>query len=214
MRAFSLKTKFTIVALSIGLVGFGIPAFLANQWMAGAFEKHYKEEALLVRTHIAHDLETAMLSKEHEKISKVLDIYRTYKAVKELRLFDLNGKEVFAKEKGPPEERLKETISSGAITSFDKEIDGTPVTSYVIPIPNKSQCHGCHGKHDKLRGGLLISFSLEEMKQGIAEQRLRFTVLFGILAVIISAATLFAVSDFFIKPLSRMQKGAEAIGKG
>ena len=88
------------MAIAIGLISFGVAAFLSNQWMAKGFEKQYKEEAMLVRTHTIHDLESAMKSGARGEISKVLSIYRAYKGVEEVRIFDLKGHEVFSEQQG------------------------------------------------------------------------------------------------------------------
>ena len=51
-KALSLRLKFTIMAISIAFVSFGVAAFLSNQWMAKVLEKRYKKEAMLITTHI------------------------------------------------------------------------------------------------------------------------------------------------------------------
>lgn len=213
-RVFSLKLKFTILVISTAFVSFGVAAFLSNQWMAKGFEKRYKEEAMLVRTHIIHDLESAMKSGARGEISKVLNVYRTYEGVEEVRVFDLKGHEVFAEQKGPDEARVKEILKTEEIMQFDKEINGGPAVSYLIPIRNRPECHGCHGKAEALRGGLLLSLSLKEMKQDISHYRQRSSFIFALIAMVISVSTIIAVNRLFLRPLNRIQKGAEVIGKG
>jgi signal transduction histidine kinase len=182
--------------------------------MAKGFEKRYKEEAMLVRTHIIHDLESAMKSGARGEISKVLNVYRTYEGVEEVRVFDLKGHEVFAEQKGPDEARVKEILKTEEIMQFDKEINGGPAVSYLIPIRNRPECNGCHGKAEALRGGLLLSLSLKEMKQDISRFRQRSSFLFALIAMVISISTIIAVNRLFLRPLNRIQKGAEVIGKG
>ncbi len=213
-RAVSLKMKFIAMAVFTGMVGFGVAAFLSNEWMYRAFHEHYKEEAFLIQTHIVDDLSTAMLSKSHEGIMKALSIYRKKKEVKEVKVFDLQGGEVFAEEKGLPEKRVKEALLSGQTISFDKAINGEKATSYIIPILNKPKCHACHGEGEKLRGAVLLSIPLGAIGQEIAAQRLKFFVLFGIVAIIFTTVTILTVGKVFIRPLKRIQIGAEAIGKG
>ena len=213
-KAFSLKLKFMIMAISIAFVSFGVAAFLSNQWMAKGFEKRYKEEAMLVRMHIIHDLESAMKSGTRGEISEVLSIYRACQGVEEVRIFDLKGHEVFAEQKGPDETRVQEMIRAGEIIYFDKEINGGPAVSYLIPIRNKPECHGCHGKSEALKGGLLLSLSTKEKKQDIVRYKQRFFSLFALMAVVISAGTIITVNRLFLKPLKRIQRGAEGIGKG
>ena len=202
------------MAITIGLISFGVAAFLSNQWMAKGFERGYKEEAMLFRTHIINDLENAMKSGIRGEMPEILNLYRTYEGVKELRVFDLKGHEVFAKQKGPDEARVREIIKTGEIMQFDKEINGGPVVSYLIPIRNKPECHRCHGETEALLGGLLVSLSLKEMKQDISQYRQRFFFLFTLVAMAISVSTILAVNRLFLKPLNRIRKGAEVIGRG
>ena len=213
-RVFSLRLKFTIIAITIGLISFGVTGFLSNQWVAKGFEKRYKEEAMLITTPIIHDLESAMKSGACGEMSEVLNVYRTYEGVEEVRVFDLKGHEVFAEQKGPDEPKVKEILKTEEIMQFDKEINGGPVVSYLIPIRNKPECHRCHGKSELLTGGLLLSLSLKEMKQNIAQYKERFFFLFALMAVVISAGTIIAVNRLFLKPLNHIRKGAEVIGKG
>jgi signal transduction histidine kinase len=213
-KGFSLRLKFTIIAITIGLISFGVADFLSNQWMTKSFEKQYKEEAMLVRTHIIHDLESAMKSRTHGEISEVLSICRGYQGVEEVRIFDLKGHEVFYEQQGPDETRVQEMIRTGEIIYFDKEINGGPAASFLIPITNKPECHRCHDKSEALRGGLLLSLSLKEMKQDVAQYRQKFYLLFALMAVVISAGTIIAVNRLFLAPLKRIQEGAESIGKG
>ncbi len=214
MERFSLKVKFTIFVISIELIGFGIAAFLSCKWMAKTFERHYTEEAKIIRTHVFKDIESAMLSKNHQEISRVLNIYRAHRAVEEVRIFDPKGQEVFTENRGDYEERVTEGLRAGMTTSFGKEIRGKQVISFITPIQNKPECRGCHGSGDGARGALLLSLSLEEMNQGISQQRLRLLLLFTIVAILVSTVTILAVNKLFIEPLRRIQEGAEAVGKG
>jgi signal transduction histidine kinase len=203
-----------IMAISIAFVSFGVAAFLSNQWMTKDFEKGYKKEAMLITTHIIYDLESAMKSGTHAEISEVLNVYRTDQGVEEVRVFDLKGHEVFVEEEGLDEPRVKEILKTEKTMQFDKEINGRPVASSLIPIRNKPECHRCHGKSEVLRGGLLLSLSLKEMKQDIVQYKERFSFLFALMAVLISAGTIMVVNRLFLKPLNRIRKGAEVIGKG
>jgi len=213
-KVFSLGLKFTAFAITVGFISFGVAAFVSTQWMAKAFKGHYKEEAMLVRVHVIDDLESAMASGSHEEIPKVLSIYRTYKGVAEARVFNLKGREVFTEEKGPNETMVEEMLRTGEIVHFNKEINRGKVVSYLIPIRNKSECHGCHGKSEALRGGLLLSLSLKEMEQDIAQYKQKFFLLFGLMAIAIVVAAMLAVNRLFLAPLKRIQEGAEGIGKG
>ncbi len=214
METFSLKAKFTILAISIELMGFGVAAFLSCRWMAKTFERHYTEEARIIRTHLFKDIESAMLSKNHQEISRILNVYRGHKAVEEVRVFNPKGQEVFTENKGYFEGKVTEGLQTGMPIFFAKEVRGKQVISFITPMRNKPECHRCHGSGDGIRGALLLSLSLEEMKQGISQQRLRLLLLFTIVAILVSTVTILSVNKLFIKPLKRIQEGAEAVGKG
>ena len=213
-KLFSLRVKFTAIAITIGFISFGVAAFVSTQWMAKAFKGRYKEEAMLVRTHVINELESAMASGSHEGITDVLSIYRAYRGVEEARVFNLKGREVFAEEKGPDETRVEEMLRTGEIVPFNKEINRGKVVSYLIPIRNKPECYGCHGKSETLRGGLLLSLSLKDLEADIAQYKKRFFLLFGLMAIAIIVAAMLGVNRLFLKPLNRIRKGAEVIGKG
>ena len=214
MRFFNIKVKFTIIAITISLISFGVAAFFSTRWLAEEIQHDYKEKAALMGTHIIHDVGAAMVARIHGRITDVLNLYRDYKGVEEIRIFNRNGDEIFSKAKNPPETRVKEVLMKGESISFYKEIDKKEVASFIVPIKNKPECHGCHGKSEPLRGALLLSLNQEQMKKYVGQQKQKFFLLFGLIAMVISAATVVAVNKLLLKPLSLIQKGAEAIGKG
>jgi signal transduction histidine kinase len=214
MEIFSIKVKFTIIAVLISLISFGVAAFLSTRWLAEEIENDYKERAILIGTHIIHDIGSATVSKTHGAIQDTLNIYRNYKDVEEVRVFNLKGDEILSKVTSSPEVRVNEALRTGESIHFQKEINKKEVASYIIPIMNKPECHSCHGKSEPLRGALLLSLNQEQMKEYVGQQRQRFLLPFGLIAIAISAATIVAVKRLFLQPLSLIQKGTEAIGKG
>ena len=216
-KVFSIKVKFTIVAVIIALISFGVAAFLSNQWMARGFEKYYEEKAILILKNIAHELELIMLVREpkaHEEVFNVLDSYREDKKIVELRVFGLKSREAFAKEEGTPEVRIEETLRTGKTAHFYKEINKKDVSAYIVPIKNKPECYGCHEKSEALRGAILLSLSMEEMERDVSRQRLKFYILFALIAIVVSTVTILVVNRLLLQPLSRIRKGTEAIGRG
>jgi signal transduction histidine kinase len=131
-----------------------------------------------------------------------------------MRVFDRKGSEVFAEQKGPDEPRVKEMLRTGEIIHFGKKTKEGPATSFLIPIRNKPECYRCHDKSEAPRGGLLLSLSRKEEKQDIAEHKQRFYRLFALMAVVISAGAIIVVNRVILKPLKRIQEGAESVGKG
>ena len=214
MKVSSIKMKFTIIAILISFISFGVAAFFSTKWLVEEIENDYKEKAVLIGTHIIHDIGTAMVSHTRKGISDVLNIYQSYKDVEEVRVFNRKGDEIFSKVMSPPEARVKETLRTGESISFNKQLNKKEVSSYVIPIMNKPECHTCHGKSEPLRGALLLSLNQEQMKGYVGQQRQRFFILLGLIALTVGVATITAISRLFLKPLSLIQKGTEAIKEG
>lgn len=210
----TIKMKFTIVTILVSLVSFGVAAVLSTRWLAQAIEDDYKEKATLMWTHIIHDLEESMIRRIHQEVFRTLDIYRTYKDVEEVRIFNRNGKEVFAQGPASPEIKVEEVLRMGHPIQFAKKINQRNVFSFIIPIKNKPACHTCHEKVDVLRGALLLSLSQEGMEKYIGQQKQRFFVLFSLIAMATIVATLIAVKRLFLNPLRSIQVGAKAIEKG
>jgi len=212
--ALSIKVKLTIAAIFISFLSYGIAVFLSTQWMAEEIEDNYKDKASLMGTHIIHDIGTAMASEIHGGISDVLRIYREYKGVEEARVFNSRGKEVYVQQQGPPEATVEEVLRTGARIHFQKKINQRDVTTFVIPIENRPECGGCHEKNEKRRGALLLSLNRSEMGKLIGQQRQKYFILFGLIAIAIAVTTIIAVNRLFLKPLKLIQTGAEAIEKG
>ncbi len=214
MKALSIKIKFTMIAMLICLVSFGVAAFFSTRWLGTEIQNDYKEKAMLISLHIIDDLESVMLRNAHEEIFKTLDIYRGSKEVEEVRIFNTKGKEIFFQEQGPPEANVEKVLRTGDPVIFPKVMNKKDVTSFIIPIKNKPECYTCHGKTETLRGALLLSLNQTEMKWYIGQEEQRFFVLFGLIAIGTIFATVIAVNRLFLRPLRSIQNGAEAIEKG
>jgi len=213
-RSFSIEVKFTIVAVLISLISFGIAASLSNRWVREDYQKNYEEKATLIGTHILHDLSEAMVLNQHERMPPTLDFYRKYEGMVEVRLFDSKGQEVFTGEKGPREPRVEESLRTGRMIHYHKEIGEREVAAFIIPLENKTECQSCHGRSETRRGAVLVSLNQVEMKQNIARQNKRFLILFVVLALAIVGASVITVNRLLLIPLKRLQTGAEAIEKG
>jgi PAS domain S-box-containing protein len=211
---FSMKIKFVVMALLISVVSFGVAAYISNRWAMDDFEKDYHDKAMLMGNHLVHDLSEGMTYKPHDGIIQSLEFYRRYKEVEELRVFNQKGKEVFPLAESPPEARLDEALKTGNMIHFHKSINKRNVATFIIPMENKRECHGCHGKSEPMRGALLLSLSLEEMEQSLWQHRRRFYALFGLIAAVIGGMTLVAADQLLVKRLKPIQSGAEAIEKG
>ncbi|OGP73081.1 MAG: hypothetical protein A2V86_11040 [Deltaproteobacteria bacterium RBG_16_49_23] len=210
----SVMVKALLIAVPSGLIVFGITAYLSNQFAAREYKKHYQEKANLIWIHIIDDIEQAMIAGAHAFILNTLNLYKGYEEIKEVRVFNEKGREVFSQTPGPPDPRVEETLRTGALTQFHKKIGHREVDSYIIPIRNKPECHQCHDKTEKVRGALLLSVSKEKMKEGMAQLKRRYYFLLAFVFMAVSLIAVFSANRLVLRPLRRLQKGTEAIAKG
>lgn len=213
-RFSSLEIKFTLIAFTVGLVSFGVAAIFSNVWTVQGLEKQYREKADLIWKHIIADLEEGMIFRNHQWVFNTLNGYRDSEEVEELKIFDTKGREVFFRNEASYLPRIEEILRAGKTVHFDTDIGKERAASYVIPLKNKPECQECHGDSEKFRGALLISLSTAGIAKDIAQQRKRFFLLFTLMALAISLATLFAVDRLVIVPLKSVQKGTESIEQG
>ncbi len=97
MKKISLKMKFSIMAVLISLISFSAAAFLSARWMANEAERDHRDKAELIGTHIIQAIGNAMIFNVHGSLAHLVDAYRDYKDVVELRLFNHKGDEILSK---------------------------------------------------------------------------------------------------------------------
>ena len=214
MKSLSLKIKFTIIAIFVSLLSFGTAGYFSTRWMANEIREKYRDRARLVGTHVLHDLEDAMFLNTHEAIRETIDVYKTNEDVLELRIFGPKGKEVFTGEGEPIEARVEEVLRTGEPIRFNKIMRNQDVTTFITPLENKPKCYGCHDPGESVRGALLLSLSLEEMKEHLGQQRSRLLGFLGVIAAGIGVIAFIVVNGLLINPLRRIQRGTEAIEAG
>ncbi len=210
----SLRTKVFIITVTTILIGFGIMAFMTIQWITHQFEKHHEKIAMLHGANVMREIEGKMISKTPEEIPLILDDIRKLKDIEELRVFNLNGQEVFVKRKGSPEPMVKGVLNTGKAVRFRTEINKIAILSSIIPLENKSACQVCHVKGEKLRGAVLVSIALMDMQRDIAHFTHQNIILFIVMALVMGIGTIITANRLFLKPLKGIREGTEAIEKG
>ncbi len=210
----SIKFKFAFLAVLVSLIGYGIAIYFSTRWMGEEIQTDYQEKAALMWTHIIHDLENAMLRINHEEIFDTLAIYKNYKEVKEVRIFNSKGEEAFSQKKGPPEPRVHEVLSRGESIRYEEQSQHQKLSTFIVPIKNKPICHRCHRADEPMRGALLLSLDLRGMEKYIGKETRKFILLFGLLTVTIAIIAMATVNRFLLRPLESIRKGAEAIARG
>jgi nitrogen fixation/metabolism regulation signal transduction histidine kinase len=212
--ALGVKAKITFMALFIGFLIFGITVYFSNRFKTLELESDLEEKALLILEHVLHDLEEDIPLTPHKRIPETLNVYRGRKEIQAIRLFNNQGREVFANEEGPGEPNLAQVLHTGNLFHYHQQGAGMEVANYLIPLKNKPQCFACHSHEENMRGILALSISLERMKTRLAEENRKYFFLFAVLAVVVGTITFLAANRFLLQPLKRLQQGAETIEKG
>lgn len=210
----SIRFKFSIIAVVISLVGFGITIHFSTRWMGEEIEKDYQEKAALMWTHILHDLENSMLRINHEEIFDTLSIYKNYRDVKEVRIYDSRGEEVFQRGERRFDPKVADVLKNGQLVRHQLEEGSQKISTFIVPIKNQPICQQCHKTDEPLRGALLLSLDLQGLERSIGEQTKKFILFFSLLTMSIVLIVAFTVDQLLLKPLTWIQKGAEAIARG
>ncbi len=210
----SIKFKFAFLAILVSLIGYGISIYFSTRWMGEEIQTDYHEKAALMWTHIIHDLENAMLRINHEEIFDTLAIYKNYKEVKEVRIFNSKGEEAFSQKKGQPEPRVHEVLSRGESIRYEEQSQHQKLSTFIVPIKNKPICHRCHGADEPMRGALLLSLDQKGMEEYIGKETRKFILLFGLLTLSMAIIAMATVHHLLLRPLESIRKGAEAIARG
>lgn len=210
----SIRFKFSIIAVVISLVGFGITIHFSTRWMSEEIEKDYHEKAALMWTHILHDLENSMLRINHEEIFDTLSIYKNYRDVKEIRIYNSRGEEVFQRGERRFNPKVADVLKNGQLVQYQLEEGSQKISTFIVPIKNQPICQQCHKTDEPLRGALLLSLDLQGLERSIGAQTKKFILFFSLLTMSIVLIVAFTVDRLLLKPLTWIQKGAEAIARG
>lgn len=203
-----------MIAAIISLVGFGIAIHFSTQWMAEEIEGDYQEKAELMWTHILHDLENSMLRINHQEIFNTLHIYKNYKDVKEVRIYNSKGEEVFQNGEKRFEPRVADVLKNEQRIQFQWKEGSQRVSTFIVPIKNQPICQQCHQTKEPLRGALLLSLDQGGMERFLGAQTQKFILFFGFLTISIVLIVALIVNRLLLRPLTRIQQGAEAIARG
>ncbi|MBI4594773.1 MAG: HAMP domain-containing protein [Candidatus Tectomicrobia bacterium] len=213
-KVFNLKVKFSIIALVNGFICFLVGVYLFGQFAKKQFEKTTDEKASLISTHIIDDMEHAMLAKQSRRLQNTLDIYRSFDEVVDVRIFNSKGEEVYFSFPVKPDSKLEEILKTGKAISYYQKIDDRHVKTYMIPISDISVSEDSQGKNDESRGALVLSLSLEKMRQNISEMNRDYYIMFAFFALSYIVLNTIAFRRYFLRPLFRLHKGAESLSRG
>jgi HAMP domain-containing protein len=155
-----------------------------------------------------------MLSKLGRMITTFLDEVAVTGAVRDLRLWDADGRSYYqaGATTGPPYlvEALRSTVPIALFSGAGHQERVVVARS----LSNRAECAVCHGKASPVRGAVTVSLSTAAAAEARAAARLR-TGLFmvGALGAIL-AILYFLLQSLLIRPIAKIADVAEQVGQG
>jgi class 3 adenylate cyclase len=155
-----------------------------------------------------------MQSRLGRRIADFLDAVVATGAVRELVLYDHEGRRYWTTTHPRPPAHVAEALASGdtQIDVIEAE-DGERVRA-VEPLINERACTQCHGAGSALRGVVSVSLSTAfaaQMRQETLERRMIFAAL-TLLGILVMLAALFHA--LVARPVKRIGEVAEEVGHG
>jgi class 3 adenylate cyclase len=155
-----------------------------------------------------------MRSRLGRRIADFLDAVVATGAVRELVLYDNQGRRYWTTTHPKPPPHVAEALASGdTMIDVIQAEDGERVRA-VEPLVNERACTQCHGTGSALRGVVAVSLSTAfaaQMRQETLERRMIFTAL-TLLGILVMLAALFQM--LVARPVKRIGEVAEEVGHG
>lgn len=211
----SVKVRLAIIGVCIGLIGLEALVYLGNEFTLRHFEDRYQEKALLMQRSILHHLQEGISGGSHRQALLSLKGHLREAGALEIRLFDSRGREAFAGAEPAAERRVEEALRAGKRIHFSRGAGEEEAMTFIFPVPRgQPECAGCHAPAEGPVAAVLLSLSLAEMRQIVAAEKRKYSLLFALVALASGAGITAAVSGLFLRPLARIQKGTEAMEQG
>jgi diguanylate cyclase (GGDEF)-like protein/PAS domain S-box-containing protein len=134
---------------------------------------------------------------------------------KDEELFEPRDKETQHIILDPNNKELIDSISLDIATQFYTYDDaGNRVLTFINPIKNAKDCYDCHGSEDSVRGIVMLSASLAEVDQAIANTRSNAYKLSIAFIVAIIIVTGFMVRRTIVRPINLITRAIHKISGG
>jgi HAMP domain-containing protein len=155
-----------------------------------------------------------MLSKLGRMITTFLDEVAVTGVVRDLRLWDADGRTYYQEgaTAGPPY-LVRALGSTVPIATFS----GAGHQERVVvarSLANRAECAVCHGKASPVRGAVTVSLSTAAAAEARAAARVRTGLFMVVALAAILAVLYFLLQSLVIRPIARIGDVAEQVGQG
>lgn len=228
----SLAGKLIIAVGALMTIGSIIFGYIFIRYEENIMMKNLISYASSTADLIKRGVYYSMLSAHSKAIDQTIEIIGSGSGVKDITIFDKNGKIVFSSNKTAVGRTFEKSSATCAICHADntatlpvkknwmitKGSSGEKALRFAIPINNDPSCYtaSCHyhPKNKKILGVLETDFSTASVDATIKQNRIG-TVLFGALFVIAISISLCTILYKFVsKPVSLLDEGMHRIAKG
>ncbi|MBI5694179.1 MAG: phosphate/phosphite/phosphonate ABC transporter substrate-binding protein [Nitrospirae bacterium] len=168
-----MQTKIIAIVVATLMGGFGLLVYMTLQKEETELLAANHSKTELLASAIISSMKTVMNTGQPESASGMVSELRTVSGIKEVRVFNKDGDEIYldAGYPDPPadvEARVREALATGIVSELK---DKRSLTLFK-PLVNEESCQGCHGSDHKYQGVLAVSVSLEKVYADIKDHKL------------------------------------------
>lgn len=129
------------------------------------------------------------------------------------------GIESFRWQKRPASPRMTRPEFFAAVraeqaVSFREMIDGREQLTHLKPLLNEERCQECHEPDHRVRGVVMVSTSLEPLRQETVKKTLRYSVVFFATTFLVIGSLAVFLRKTILKPIDLMAERVKQIARG
>lgn len=147
-------------------------------------------------------------------VRNFIDEVRTIPAVKELRLYDRDGRVRFVTERPKNRDVVAELLTAPREVEFQEHVGGEEYMVAMTPLLNDQQCQKCHGPNHAVRAVVEVSSSMTPIRNAIEQNTVR-TIVVGVVTLLLVALLLHQfMKTVVVKPINVIGEVASKVGEG
>lgn len=181
--------------------------------------RNAEQTLTLFRSSLVSEVETAMRLGQMEGAQKALRRVGGLRGVRALSLTDRNGVVLTSTRKGQQfsliqDDSLQAALDSGhEVVRHEATGDGI-LYRVAIPLVNKTECQGCHGKSQPVNGVLLAELAVLDVRRAFRLQLLTLLGLFLAMGLTVTAIVYGGVHRRVIAPIKRLVEATRRVADG
>lgn len=147
-------------------------------------------------------------------VRNFIDDIKSMGAVKELRVFDRDGRVRFVTEQPKNRAIVSELLKSPREVEFQERDNGEEYLVSMTPLLNDQQCQKCHGPGHPVRAVVEVASSMAPIHGSIRQNTIR-TVVVGIMTLLFVALVLHQfMKQVVVNPINVIGEVASQVGNG